>query len=185
VGSGLFAGGAVSACSSSSPHGPQGVATTCTAPVQSPFRAKSSYVGGPLPQGVVSGIVSALSTLPATIPGAGGGVVFDGYGGLINQIEASETAFVHRNAVACAQYSITYPAASPDLSATSAASAWLDNMHRIFSPVTQGSYQNYIDPTLTDWQQAYYGANLPRLRQIKQKYDPDDAFHFAQSIPPG
>ncbi len=157
----------------------------CAAPVQSPFTAKSSYVGGPLPQAAVTGIVSALSTLPATLPGAGGGVVFDGYGGLINQIGASETAFVHRNAVACAQYSITYPAAPPDPSATSAASAWLDNLHQKFSPVTQGSYQNYIDPTLTDWQQAYYGANLPRLRQVKQKYDPDDVFHFAQSIPPG
>ena len=36
----------------------------CAAPVQSPFTAKSSYVGGPLPQRTVSGIVSALSTLP-------------------------------------------------------------------------------------------------------------------------
>ncbi len=156
----------------------------CAAPVQSPFNAKSSYVGGPLSHQAISGIVSALSTLPSTLPGAGGGVVFDGYGGLINQVGASETAFVHRNAVACAQYSITYPAASPDPSAMSAASAWLDDLHQAFAPVTQGSYQNYIDPTLTDWQQDYYGENLPRLRQIKQKYDPEGVFHFAQSIPP-
>ncbi len=157
----------------------------CAAPAQSPFTAKSSYVGGPLPQQAVSGIVSALSGLPATLPGAGGGVVFDGYGGLINQIGASETAFVHRDAVACAQYSITYPATPPDPSSLSTASAWLENLHQMFSAVTQGSYQNYIDPTLADWQQAYYGANLPRLRQVKQRYDPDDVFHFAQSIPPG
>jgi FAD/FMN-containing dehydrogenase len=157
----------------------------CAAPVESPFVAKSSYVGGPLPEGAVDGIVSALSDLPATLPGAGGGVVFDGYGGVINRTGAGETAFVHRDAVACAQYSVTYPAAPPGPSATSAASAWLDNIHHVFSPVTQGSYQNYIDPSLADWQEAYYGANLGRLRQVKQHYDPDDLFHFAQSIPPG
>ena len=119
------------------------------------------------------------------MPGAGGGVVFDGYGGRINRSPASETAFVHRDAIACAQYSITYPSAPPGPGATAAAAAWLDNLQHLFAPVTQGSYQNYIDPTLTDWQEAYYGANLPRLRQVKQKYDPDRVFHFAQSIPPG
>jgi hypothetical protein len=156
----------------------------CAAPVQSPFATKSSYVGGPLPEQSVSTLVSALSTLPATLPGAGGGVVFDGYGGVINQVGTNETAFVHRNAIACAQYSITYPTAPPAPSTTSTASAWLEVLERAFAPVTQGSYQNYIDPTLADWQQAYYGANLPRLRQVKRTYDPDDLFHFAQSIPP-
>ncbi len=155
----------------------------CAAPAQSPFAAKSSYVGGPLPESAVTAILSALSTLPASLPGAGGGVVFDGYGGAINQVAANETAFVHRNAVSCAQYSITYESAPPSQDAVSAASAWLQNLHQVFEPVTQGSYQNYIDPTLADWQQAYYGSNLPRLRQVKGKYDPDDVFHFAQSIP--
>jgi FAD/FMN-containing dehydrogenase len=155
----------------------------CAAPVESPFRAKSSYVGGALPQQTVSGIVSALSTLPTALPGAGAGVVFDGYGGAINRTGPSETAFVHRDAVACAQYSLTYPTTQPSPSSTAAGAAWLDHLQQLFSPVTQGSYQNYIDPTLADWQQAYYGANLPRLQRVKQTYDPDDLFHFAQSIP--
>jgi len=49
--------------------------------------------------------------------------------------------------------------------------------------VNGAAYQNYIDPHLDNWQQAYYGANLPRLQQIKANYDPGDLFHFTQSIP--
>ncbi len=156
----------------------------CGAPVQSPFTAKSSYLAGPLPEQSVSALVSALSTLPSTLPGAGGGVVLDAYGGAINQVKASDTAFVHRNSVACAQYLITYPTALPTPQTTLAASAWLEHLAGLFSPVTQGSYQNYIDPSLDEWATAYYGANLPRLQRVKRRYDPDDVFHFAQSIRP-
>ena len=155
----------------------------CAAPTQSPFAAKSSYVSGPLPEGAVTAIVAALSALPASLPGAGGGVVFDGYGGAINRVGASETAFVHRNAAACAQYSVTFASTPPTQSAREAASAWLGGLQQAFAPVTQGSYQNYIDPTLTDWELAYYGSNLDRLRQVKRSHDPDNIFHFAQSIP--
>jgi hypothetical protein len=113
----------------------------------------------------------------------GGGIVFDGFGGVVNQVGPAETAFVHRESIACAQYSITFATAPPVQSVAQAASAWLSQIAGLFAPVTHGSYQNYIDPSLTDWAHAYYGSNLPRLGQIKQRYDPDDLFRFAQSIP--
>jgi FAD/FMN-containing dehydrogenase len=45
-----------------------------------------------------------------------------------------------------------------------------------------GAYVNYIDPALPDWMNAYYGDNAARLKKIAQTYDPNNAFHFAQSV---
>ena len=44
-------------------------------------------------------------------------------------------------------------------------------------------YQNFSDEAETGYLRAYYGTNLERLVEIKRKYDPDNLFRFAQSIP--
>ena len=48
--------------------------------------------------------------------------------------------------------------------------------------VSGKAYQNYIDPTLQDWEQAYYDQNLPRLKATRQRVDPDHYFNFPQAI---
>jgi FAD/FMN-containing dehydrogenase len=150
---------------------------------RSAFRAKSTFVDAALPATATASIVNAVTALAADVPGVGGGVVFDSYGGAINRLPAADSAFVHRDAVACAQYSVTFGSASPSASVVAAAQSWLERMQSSFAPVARGSYQNYIDPTLPDWAEAYYGSNLPRLMEVKRAYDPDDLFHFAQSVP--
>jgi FAD/FMN-containing dehydrogenase len=149
---------------------------------RSAFEAKSAYIRVALPDTGVAGVVEAVSTLSSELPAVGGGFVFDAYGGAINRIAAADTAFVHRDMLAAIEYSFSYGSGAP--SATiQAGQSWLTSAQTTLAPYAAGAYQNYIDPTQPDWLTAYYGSNLPRLVRVKARYDPDDVFHFAQSIP--
>jgi hypothetical protein len=146
------------------------------------YSAKSSYVDAPMDDASVARFINAVENLHAHAPTVGGGLAFDSYGGAINRVASDATAFVHRDKLACIQ--ATYSWSSATSSSTIAAGAqWLTSLGaNVFDP-TSGAYQNYIDPTLANWQDAYYGSNLARLMTVKNKYDPDDLFSFAQSIP--
>jgi FAD/FMN-containing dehydrogenase len=102
-----------------------------------------------------------------------GALLIDAYGGAINRVKPGATAFVHRNMLASIQY----------YAGGAGARAWVDASRAALEPAVSGAaYVNYIDPHLANWQQAYYGSNLARLRAIKKKADPHNLFHFAQSI---
>jgi FAD/FMN-containing dehydrogenase len=143
--------------------------------------ASSAYVSALPPPAGIDAFVQTVVDLGQTLPGLGGGLVFDALGGAINAVGVSDTAFVHRNAVCGIEASVATGASS---SAVSQGRSWLAHFATSVAGYVDGSaYQNYIDPTLVDWQRAYYGANLGRLVSVKSAYDPDDVFHFAQSIP--
>ena len=146
------------------------------------FGAKSAYVTSMPPDRGIAAAVDAVTILDQEVPEVGGGIVFDAYGGAVNRVAPDATAFVHRDALACAQWSYFWGTGATH-SVIAAGSSWLASTGRSLAPYVHGAYQNYIDPTLTDWARAYYGANLPRLVKVKRKVDPDDFFHFAQSIP--
>lgn len=45
-----------------------------------------------------------------------------------------------------------------------------------------GSYVSESDYFLKDWQDAFWGANYPRLAQVKRKYDPDGLFFVRHGV---
>lgn len=143
--------------------------------------AKSDIFVRPLSDPGVQAVLAGIEERQAA--SAAGAVIFDSWGGAVNRVAPRATAFVHRSAIASAQYIAMLPA-SASLGAISSARSWLDTWYGSLRPYASGqAYQNYIDPSLRDWARAYYGENLPRLREIKSRWDPDDVWHFAQSIP--
>ena len=149
---------------------------------RSAYSAKSSYVDEPMTSAQIALVTEAVSNLQHSAPTIGGGFAFDAYGGAINRIANDATAFVHRDKLACIQVTYSWSAYTPSSEITAGAQ-WLTWLaENVFDPAT-GAYQNYIDPTLDHWQSAYYGSNLEKLVKVKRKYDPDNLFNFAQSIP--
>jgi FAD/FMN-containing dehydrogenase len=159
----------------------------CHLPTQTPdgtlsrsaYAAKSTFVVDPLGSNGIEAAITAIESSQQIAPGIGASFLFDSYGGAINAVGPTETAFVHRDALAGIQMIASWGSGAEPNDAAS----WLATAAADLAPFTSGAYQNYIDPTLSDWQQAYYGDNLPRLVKVKAKVDPDDFFHFAQSIP--
>lgn len=164
----------------------------CHLPAQNPdglltrstFQSKSDYFTHLLPRQGIEELVSAIAACQASPTLGLGGPGIDAFGGAINRVAPDATAFVHRDALFSIQYAATWGAHEPNWIAGEN-SRWLTSMWQAMRPYASGgAYQNYIDPDLSTWQQAYYGANLPRLQRIKVAYDPGNFFHFAQSIPP-
>ncbi|NEA50502.1 FAD-binding oxidoreductase [Streptomyces sp. SID10815] len=123
--------------------------------------------------------VQALLAQVRGVRGGAGSVALVALGGAVNRVAPTATAFVHRRSRMLAQYIASW---TPGTAGTTAQS-WLTSAHGAMKPYASGAaYQNYTDPTLTDWRMAYYGAAAPRLKQLKQQYDPTGFFTFPQGL---
>ena len=151
-----------------------------------PQFAKSDFFTRPLSGAGINTLLHQIENLQHVAGAAGGvgGIAFDALGGAINRVAPAATAFVHRDALFDAQYTTdwTYGAAPAGVNNQH---AWLRAFWSAMRPYASGqAYQNYIDPDLTNWQQAYYGANYPQLQKVKKTYDPTRVFNFPQAIVP-
>jgi FAD/FMN-containing dehydrogenase len=151
-----------------------------------PFFAKSDIFTKPVSSAGITALTKGIENLRGVRGAAGGAgsIAFDALGGAVNRLAPDATAFVHRNALFLAQYytSWTSPGSS---SGVANQRKWIDSYYGSVHPFASGqAYQNYPDPTLTNWQQAYYGSNYGMLQSVKATYDPHQVFTFPQAITP-
>ncbi|MCX4725505.1 FAD-binding oxidoreductase [Streptomyces sp. NBC_01306] len=144
------------------------------------YAAASDFYDRILPADGIDALLSRTRAVagPGTTQGAGS-VALTALGGAINRVSPSATAFVHRRSRMLAQYIASW---QPGTAGTTQ-QAWLKDTHRAMGPYASGgAYQNYIDPKLTDWRSAYYGAGAPKLAGLKKQYDPQRLFDFPQAL---
>ena len=109
-----------------------------------------------------------------------GEIIMDSYGGVINEVSPTATAFAHRDMRFSMQY-LTYWT-GPEQQEESV--HWLRRFEAGLKPHASGQkYVNYIDSDQRNTPGVYYGQNLDRLIDTRRRFDPDDVFRFRQAIP--
>jgi FAD/FMN-containing dehydrogenase len=123
--------------------------------------------------------IQALLKQIKSVRGGSGSIAFTALGGAVNRVSPTATAFVHRRSRMLAQYIAAWRAGTSG----STAQSWLASAHTAMKPYASGAaYQNYTDPTLSNWRKAYYGDAAARLAKIKEQYDPNRFFTYPQAL---
>ncbi|MET7763965.1 FAD-binding oxidoreductase [Streptomyces sp. NPDC005393] len=125
----------------------------------------------------------AIATLQKFLtdpPSHRGEVAVYGMGGAIGHRARTETAFVHRTGLMAFEYRTDWDLPEDDGKNL----AWIKALrHAMAEHTTGAAYVNTIDLALENWLWAYYEENLPRLMEVKRRYDPGNVFHHPHSIP--
>jgi len=148
-----------------------------------PNYQRSDFFAGLLPAPAIAALVGAIERWPG-VGGRGheGGVQLDALGGAVNRPAAGTTAFVHRAQRMHCAYLSFWGASDPSPMAAACAQ-WVRDTQALLTVYASGyAFQNYIDPELAGWEQAYFGANLARLKAVKRRYDPGGRLAFAQGV---
>jgi len=121
-------------------------------------------------------------------PGLGSSIEFNAMRGAVEDIKSDETAFPHRQAL----FWIQHRGTTVDPDQITKQQLWVNELYNAIIPYVEKSqnvvpsYVNAPQTNLTANNQfltAYYGSNVKKLIEVKNKYDPENIFNFAQSIP--
>ncbi|MFT7838653.1 FAD-binding oxidoreductase [Saccharothrix sp. BKS2] len=186
----------VTGCAAGPAAGPRAEVARLLAAVGTPAPLEDAEVDYATAVGIMTGghpprnafrASSRLADRPWTDPAAVAGtldgrrsalLILGALGGAIDRVDPRGTAYPHRGAPTSVEVFGTV-ADRPAAEVTRE----VDEVQRALVPlVGRGTYVNYLDPLQEDWARTAYRHNLPRLRRIAHRHDPDGVLRFPRSV---
>jgi FAD/FMN-containing dehydrogenase len=142
---------------------------------------KSEFFKRELPTEAILALVENFSL--GRVPGESRELDFMPWGGAYNRVRSDATAFVHRDELFQLKHAVIVDPEALSGEKTDA-QRWVVRSWESVHPWGSGRvFQNFVDPELQGWTEAYYGTNYARLVRVKAQYDPTGFFRFHQSLP--
>lgn len=136
------------------------------------YKSSGAYAMQPLPPEAIKIIVEKLKNTQSPLLN----VLMFSLGGAASDKSPTDTAYFYRKA----QSFVVYSSQWLEDKEKKKYLGELDSLRKQLLPYTEGDYTGNPDRNLT--LEDYFRDNLPRLREIKQKYDPNNIFQFEQGI---
>jgi len=131
-------------------------------------RSRSDLFADPMPSSTLGRLIDELSVAPD----GRRELSLTSLGGAYDDVAVTATAYAHRGQ----RFLLEHVAGDE--------SPWIDRSWRLaHAHASGGVYANFPDTALPHWAAAYHGPNYPALVKVKRMFDPDEFFHFPQSIP--
>jgi FAD/FMN-containing dehydrogenase len=140
---------------------------------------KSSFLAT-LADGAINTMIERFADAPSPMSG----LLLEHFHGAATRVGPTDTAFPHRavahNFLAVAEWL--------EASVTQANVAWARDTYAALAPhFASGRYANYLNAEEVTQSGAVsdaFGPNWKRLREVKERIDPDNVFHLNQNIKP-
>lgn len=144
-----------------------------------PFsKIKSKILMQPVTKNVLRKVIKLFEHLNVTKPNYRVSFNFEAFGG---KLAENHTAFFPRKAFGWLIQTYYWKFQEQDVEVLALSREFYEKISRDVSPY---SYANIVDYDLgRRYLKAYYGDHVDRLIRIKNKYDPENFFHWKQSIP--
>jgi FAD/FMN-containing dehydrogenase len=143
--------------------------------------AKSEFFARPLPAEAIGALLEVF--VEGRTAGESRELDFMPWGGAYNRRPPDANAFVHRDQLFQLKHAVVVDPDAPPANQAAAHQAATRSWASVHPWGSGRVFQNFADPELEHWAEAYYGPNYDRLVRVKAQSDPSNLFHFLQSLP--